>query len=191
MSTAQSTKAAKKAAQAALHAPVAAQQEATPNSVGNKAMEFATQQLTAPVAPVQQEVIAPVADITQTPEFVAALATALANRVPATKATKAPTTPRAKRLEQNGIKRPLAGNGICATMWATFDSISAAQKSPCTIAQAKAAMPTFNVVNMQGEYASWRKFNGITGRIVATVVVPVVAPVDTATVADLQESNVL
>lgn len=191
MSTAQSTKAAKKAAQAALHAPVAAQQQATPTSVGNKAMEFATQQLTAPVAPVQQEIVAPVADITQTPEFVAALAAALANRVPVATKQKAPTTPRAKRVEQNGIKRPLAGNGICATMWATFDSISAAQKSPCTIAQAKAAMPNYNVVNMQGEYASWRKFNGITGRIVAPVVTVAPVQADSATVADLQESNIL
>lgn len=217
---------------AALHAPVEAIIAAQPEggaaapavpSVGDAAMNFSAQQLTVPEAPVPPvspaEPAAP-ADVPATPaalpasvdinspEFQAALAAALANRAPAASKAKVAATPRAKRVEQNGIKRPLAGPGICATMWATFDSITAEQGTPCTIAQAKAKMPDYNVVNMQGEYASWRKFNGIVGRIVAPVVaapagevLPGAVTVDPValikgaeqegTVADLGDSNVL
>lgn len=194
---------------AQLHAPVEAIIAAQPDSAaapavpsaGDAAMNFAAQQLAVPEAPAPaapaSEVPAAQAIDVNSPEFQAALAAALANRVaPAAKA-KAPSAPRAKRVEQNGIKRPLAGPGICATMWATFDAITAKQGSPCTIAQAKVAMPDYNVVNMQGEYASWRKFNGITGRVVAPVVAaaPVAAETPAAdesgSVADLQDSNVL
>lgn len=198
-----------------LHAPVDAIIAAQPEggavapvvpSVGDAAMNFSAQQLTVPEAPAAAPVPAPEAmpapapvgavDV-NSPEFQAALAAALANRAPAASKAKVAATPRAKRVEQNGIKRPLAGPGICATMWATFDSITAQQGTPCTIAQAKVAMPTFNVVNMQGEYASWRKFNGIVGRIVAPVVaapVELVAPVaaeQEGNLTELGDSNVL
>lgn len=176
----QSRKPAAKPIGPVLHAPVEAVIAAEENgnsatgaelpaaNPGNAAMNFTAQQLAVPEAPAA--VVAAPAVVTvdvTSPEFLAALAAALANRVPVVKKDAVAKTPRTKRVEQNGIKRPLSGNGICATMWATFDRITAEQGSPCTIAQAKAAMPNFNVVNMQGEYASWRKFNGIVGRIAA------------------------
>jgi hypothetical protein len=107
---------------AVLHAPIAAVEgSALPKHVGDAAMDFATQQLSAPVAPT---VPAGAVDI-NSPEFTAALAIALANRVQAPKKVKEAKAPRVKRLEQNGVKRPLAGNGICAQMWAKMDEISA------------------------------------------------------------------
>jgi hypothetical protein len=117
-------------------------------SAGNSAMEFAVQQLTTPVAATLQNPLA----------ALVAQAQALAEPKP----TKAA---RVTRIEQNGIKRPLATGGICDQMWAAMERITAEQGTPCTIAQAKAALPHFNQTNLLGEYASWRKFNGITGRL--------------------------
>lgn len=114
----------------------------------NSAMEFAVQQLTTPVAAVLQNPMA----------ALVAQAQALAEPKP----TKAA---RVTRLEQNGVKRPLATGGICDQMWTAMEHITASQGTSCTIAQAKAALPHFNQTNLLGEYASWRKFNGITGRL--------------------------
>lgn len=186
-------KAAAKLAQANLHAPAAATEAAAPTpaptdaptlapteapaaapSQGDAAMNFSAQQLAVPEAPAAAPSAAAIAAVdVNSPEFKAALAQALANRVPVTKKSAEPKAPRAKRVEQNGVKRPLPGTGICAQMWAKMDEITATQMSPCTIAQVRAALPHFNQVNLQGEYASWRKFNGITGRIVAPVQVTV------------------
>lgn len=115
---------------------------------GTSAMEFAIQQLTTPVAATLQNPMA----------ALVAQAQALAEPKPAKSA-------RVTRIEQNGIKRPLATGGICDQMWTAMERITAEQGSPCTIAQAKAACAQFNQTNLMGEYASWRKFNGITGRL--------------------------
>jgi hypothetical protein len=117
-------------------------------STGNSAMEFAVQQLTTPVAATLQNPMA----------ALVAQAQALAEPKPAKPA-------RVTRLEQNGVKRPLATGGICDQMWSAMERITAEQGTPCTIAQAKAACTQFNQTNLMGEYASWRKFNGITGRL--------------------------
>lgn len=117
-------------------------------STGNNAMEFAVQQLTTPVAAALQNPMA----------ALVAQAQALAEPKP----TKAA---RVTRIEQNGIKRPLATGGICDQMWTAMERITAEQGTPCTIAQAKEACAHFNQTNLMGEYASWRKFNGITGRL--------------------------
>jgi hypothetical protein len=169
----------------ALQAPLAAMQNATPaTSAGNKTMEFATQQLSAPVAPAPVQTVA----IDQnTPEFQAALAAALANRVALVKVAKEQKPARAPLAQQNGEKRPSA-NTIGGRIWARIDAISAANKMPATIAQVKAdpELAADLVVNLTSIYARWRKFNGITK---ATVTVE--TKQDDGATSDVTESNVL
>lgn len=90
----------------------------------------------------------------------AAKAEAAAKKLAAKEAAKQPT--------QNGITRPRPG-GKCAAAWDVFDAISAQKKSPCTIQEALDLSRTRgqNDGNVKTEYARWRKFHGVTGRIVA------------------------
>lgn len=142
----------KKSAPLVLDAPAAV--------IGNKVMDFAATQLTAPEAAPEA---APVLYGSLTKEE--ALAKALANFVPVIPKAKIPKAPRVLRIEQNGVKRPNPGTGICAQMWSMMDELSIQQGSPVSNKQIKEALPHFNQVNLQGEYASWKKFNGLSGRI--------------------------
>jgi hypothetical protein len=73
-----------------------------------------------------------------------------------------------KMPEQNGVRRP-GPDGECGKAWAVFDSISQSQNAPCAISQAitvaKAMEPPLNEGNLRTEYARWKKFNGLTGKI--------------------------
>jgi len=145
-----------------LHVPEAAAAKSTPSGIANFVAESKT------VPEVQQVVKEETKiDITQTPEFKEALAFALSQRVPVITKAKAAKTPRVPRLEQNGIKRPKA-DSICGQIWNTLDTITANQKSPATIAQLREAYSA-NAATQQTQYAQWRQFNSITGRIVAPV----------------------
>lgn len=71
-----------------------------------------------------------------------------------------------KQPEQNGVRRPKV-EGKCGQAWALFDELSNARGSACAIAD---ALPVgiargLNEGNMKTEYALWRRFNGITGRV--------------------------
>lgn len=81
---------------------------------------------------------------------------------------------RAKQLAQNGITRPAVGT-TTGNVWAAADAISAGQGGhPATIAQVKDCKEMHNVNQhtIKTQYARWRSFNGIKGRIV--IVKPVV-----------------
>lgn len=70
--------------------------------------------------------------------------------------------------EQNGIRRPKP-EGLCGQAWAIFDSVSAKNGAPASIGESLelAREQGLNDGNVRAEYARWRKFHGITGRVAA------------------------
>jgi hypothetical protein len=81
-------------------------------------------------------------------------------------AAAAPTTP--KQPEQNGITRPKADSQT-GKAWAIFDEISAKNKQPASIGEALpvASAAGINEATTRTQYARWRKFNGVSGRVEA------------------------
>ena len=67
----------------------------------------------------------------------------------------------------NGITRPTEG-GKCAIIWDICDSLTAKRGSPVPSKPVKEAClkEYINEFTIRTQYARWRKFNGITGRIV-------------------------
>lgn len=74
------------------------------------------------------------------------------------------------RLSQNGKTRPSAG-GKCAAIWDECDRIVAAKGTPTVaLLRAFASAKGYNSNNAQIELYAWRKFSGISGRVVAPAV---------------------
>lgn len=71
-----------------------------------------------------------------------------------------------KMPEQNGIRRPKP-NTLCGKVWALCDSLSSELKQPVPIKSLleASAKEELNEGNVKAEYARWRKFNGVTGRV--------------------------
>lgn len=67
---------------------------------------------------------------------------------------------------QNGIRRPKPET-LCGQAWAIFDEVSAAKGSPAAIGECLpiAIERGLNPTNVRVEYARWRKFYNVTGRI--------------------------
>ena len=67
---------------------------------------------------------------------------------------------------QNGVTRP-AADGKCGAAWEVFDAISAQKKAPATIKEALEIGRTrsLNESTIKTQYARWRKFHGIAGRL--------------------------
>jgi membrane protein involved in colicin uptake len=74
----------------------------------------------------------------------------------------------ARQPEQNGIRRPKPDT-LCGKAWAIFDSISAANGAPASIGESmtQAKAQGLNESNVRAEYARWRKYHGVSGRIAA------------------------
>ncbi len=72
-----------------------------------------------------------------------------------------------KMPEQNGVRRPRPGT-LCGKAWEIADNISAKLGSPAPISDVLeiAVAEGLNPGNVKAEYARWRKYYGITGRIV-------------------------
>lgn len=68
------------------------------------------------------------------------------------------------RPEQNGLKRPSKGS-TCAIIWDTCDRITSESSATCTSAQLFNALQGYNDCTLRTQYARWRQFNGITGRL--------------------------
>lgn len=70
--------------------------------------------------------------------------------------------------EQNGVRRPRAGTQ-CGRVWEIADEISKKTGGPAAIANIfeVSRAEGLNDGNVRAEYARWRKFNGVTGRIKA------------------------
>lgn len=68
--------------------------------------------------------------------------------------------------EQNGIRRPKPDT-LCGKAWGIFDEVSAARGEPASIGESmdKAKEMGLNEANVRAEYARWRKFFGISGRV--------------------------
>jgi hypothetical protein len=94
------------------------------------------------------------------------------------KAAAAAAKETTKMPEQNGVRRPKAG-GACGNVWALADSLSASLGQPVPIAtlSARATAQGINDSTIRTQYALWRKFHGITGRIALPVASPAAAGV--------------
>lgn len=82
------------------------------------------------------------------------------------------------KVAQNGITRPGA-NTKCGLIFEVADKITAQTGMPATIAAVKASCTGINDHTVKTQYARWRQFNGIVGRIVAPVIPPVGPTVET------------
>ena len=73
-----------------------------------------------------------------------------------------------KMPEQNGVRRPKPDT-LCGKAWAIFDGISAKNGAPASIKESLEAARAdgLNEGNVKAEYARWRKFYAISGRIAA------------------------
>ena len=82
-----------------------------------------------------------------------------------------------RQPEQNGVRRP-GPDGACGKAWSIFDTMSAKLKQPVPIADAlvEARVQTLNEANVRCEYARWKKFYGISGRVTKPEVAPVAVP---------------
>lgn len=71
-----------------------------------------------------------------------------------------------KMPEANGVRRPKPET-LCGKAWAVFDEVSAKNGAPASIAESLeiAKARNLNEGNVRVEYARWRKFYGISGRI--------------------------
>jgi hypothetical protein len=76
--------------------------------------------------------------------------------------------PKVQMPESNGVRRPKP-EGMCGKAWAAMDELSRNLGQPVPIATLIAHTNTLglNEGNVRAEYARWRKFNGVTGRVSA------------------------
>ncbi len=79
----------------------------------------------------------------------------------------------ARMPEQNGIRRPKPDT-LCGKAWAIFDQVSGKNGAPASIGESMgiAKAQGLNETNVRAEYARWRKFHGISGRIEAPKAAP-------------------
>lgn len=82
------------------------------------------------------------------------------------KAAKLAEKEASRMPEQNGVRRPKPDT-LCGQAWAIFDEQSAATGEPATIGASLEVARTkeLNEANVRTEYARWRKFNGVSGRL--------------------------
>ncbi len=85
-----------------------------------------------------------------------------------------------KMPDQNGVRRPKPDT-LCGKAWAIFDQVSAKNQSTASIGESMdiARAQGLNEANVRAEYARWRKFYGVTGRVAApkpAVEVPPASP---------------
>ena len=102
----------------------------------------------------------------------------------AEKAAKEAAKVAVKMPEQNGIRRPKPETET-GKVWALADAISSSLGQPTPIANllAQGQAAGLNDSTMRTQYARWRAFHGITGRV-SLPVVPPVAPAAPAAPAD-------
>ena len=70
------------------------------------------------------------------------------------------------QVEQNGVRRPKDGSK-CATIWGIFETASAEKGAPVAIKEVLtfAMEQGFNEATVRTQYAQWRNFHGIVGRV--------------------------
>lgn len=82
-----------------------------------------------------------------------------------------------KMPEQNGVRRPKP-DGACGKVWTLADQLSSQLGQPVPIANLSAAASAVNINDstIRTQYALWRKFHGITGRVALPVAPAAVEP---------------
>jgi chemotaxis protein histidine kinase CheA len=72
-----------------------------------------------------------------------------------------------RQPEQNGIRRP-GPDGLCGQVWGLADRLSAelGQAVPIANLLESGVAAGLNPSNIRTEYARWKKFHGLSGRIV-------------------------
>lgn len=131
------------------------------SDAANAAMQFAVQQLTAPVAPQLPQLTTPPA---AQAAFEAELAALQAKHGVTAQVTIKP--PKAVKDKRNDVTRPSA-TSICGKIWAAADAISDHIHGVCSIASLKEHEATkgVNEHTIKTQYARWRQFNGVKGRL--------------------------
>lgn len=71
-----------------------------------------------------------------------------------------------KQPVKNDVRRPKPET-VCGRCWAVYDQLSNERGSPAAIADAKAVLEAqgINEATIRTQYAHWRKFNEVSGRI--------------------------
>lgn len=82
------------------------------------------------------------------------------------KAAKIAERENSRMPEQNGVRRPKADT-LCGKAWGIADELSGKLGQPVPIANLLEATNAagLNEGNVKAEYARWRKFHGVTGRV--------------------------
>lgn len=75
-----------------------------------------------------------------------------------------------KEPEQNGVRKPSVGT-LCRAAWDLFDAISTTmgQTAPISYVLPVALEKGLNEANVKAEYARWKKYHGISGRVAVPV----------------------
>lgn len=75
-----------------------------------------------------------------------------------------------KEPEQNGIRKPSVGT-LCRAAWDLFDAVTAemGQTAPISYVLPVALAKNLNEANVKAEYARWKKYHGISGRVAVPV----------------------
>ena len=133
-------------------------------------MQFALQQLSTPAVTTQTPPQLTTPKMA-TAEFEAELAALQAKHGIVAAPTPAPKVVVVK-IVKNGITRPATTNK-CGKIWDTADAISAQIHGIASFALLKShpALTAFNMHTLKTQYARWRAFNGVHGRLptIATV----------------------
>jgi hypothetical protein len=124
------------------------------------AMDFAVQQLTTPVAGSQPQLKTPNAATEQFKKELAELQAKHGIVAPPAKPA------RADKIQSNGVTRPGAET-LCGKIWAAADEISRNIHGVASQALLKQHPATqgVNEHTIKTQYARWRAFNGISGRL--------------------------
>ncbi len=75
-----------------------------------------------------------------------------------------------KEPEQNGIRKPSVGT-LCRAAWDLFDAVTGemGQTAPISYVLPVALAKGLNEANVKAEYARWKKYHGISGRVAVPV----------------------
>lgn len=82
------------------------------------------------------------------------------------KQDQAPAVTKVEMPSQNGITMPKEGTN-CANIWAKADEMSKAIQGPVAVGDLMDLLMKegYNEATIKTQYARWRKFHGVTGRI--------------------------
>lgn len=92
---------------------------------------------------------------------------------------KAAKPAREKLPTQNGVARP-KGDTATGRAWTIFDDVSRANGTPASIGEAMplAKSQGINEATVRTQYARWRKYNNVSGRIAAPAAAPAAQTTD-------------